>query len=226
MVHSSLSRLGHVRGGASTVIEALLDAVGPNGTLVLPTHTWDRPGKGDFSFDVRRTQSCVGTISEHFRGWPGARRSLHPTHSVAAVGRLANEITADHERAATPCGDGTPYARLVDLDADVLFLACDLDSNTLFHTFEAQAGVAYLLRPAPEEFDIVNDAGVSTRARFLRHERGPARRFGDVEDDLIDAGALRRGDIGRSSSRLVDTRRMATYVLDRLAKDPTYLLSA
>jgi aminoglycoside 3-N-acetyltransferase len=93
LVHSSLSSLGFVAGGAHTVIGALRMALGPEGTLVVPTHTWDRPGRGDFAFDVRSTPSCVGVISETFRAMPEAIRSLHPTHSVAAVGPMARDLT-------------------------------------------------------------------------------------------------------------------------------------
>jgi len=89
LVHSSLSSLGVVSGGAATVIDALRALLGPEGTLVMPSHTWDRPGRGDFAFDIGKTPSCVGAISEKFRTMPGAIRSLHPTHSVVALGPKA-----------------------------------------------------------------------------------------------------------------------------------------
>src|SRR5205085_4877227 len=84
LVHSSLRSLGFVPGGALTVIRALRDALGPEGTLVLPTHTWEWMSAGSRHFDARTTPSCVGVITETFRGLPGVVRSLHPTHSVAA----------------------------------------------------------------------------------------------------------------------------------------------
>src|SRR5215831_12542887 len=104
MVHSSLSSLGYVPGGVTAVIEALQRAIGPRGTLAMPAHSWERAGKGDFTFDVRKTPSCVGAISESFRKIPGVVRSLHPTHSVAALGPRAGFLTEGHENASTPCG--------------------------------------------------------------------------------------------------------------------------
>jgi len=92
LVHSSLSSLGFVRGGPKAVIEALRAAIGPQGTLVLPTHSWERSGRGDFTFDIRTTPSCVGAISETFRTMGGVTRSLHPTHSVAAIGPLSASL--------------------------------------------------------------------------------------------------------------------------------------
>lgn len=224
MVHSSLSRLGFVSGGSETVINALLDLVGPTGTLVLPTHTWDQPALGNFRFDIRHSPSCVGAISETFRRWPGAIRSLHPTHSVAALGPRAAEICSGHEEAMTPCGAGSPYEKLLNQAANVLFLGVDLDSNTLFHTFEAYRELPYLMRPAPEEFEIVDETGTLTRRKFRRHDRGPTRRFAETKSDLLAAGAIREGKVGASASILVDSCRMAQVVMDRLAVDPSYLV--
>ena len=90
MVHSSLSALGYVPGGTRTVVESLRHALEPNGTLVMPTHSWEvMEKKGCRIFDARSTPSCVGAITEAFRAMPSVKRSLHPTHSVAAIGPLA-----------------------------------------------------------------------------------------------------------------------------------------
>ena len=100
LVHSSLSSMGFVVGGAPAVIRALRAAIGPEGTLVMPTHSWERAGRGDFSFDLLETPSCVGAISEAFRTMPGVTRSLHPTHSVAVIGPAGARV------------DGRPRARV------------------------------------------------------------------------------------------------------------------
>jgi aminoglycoside 3-N-acetyltransferase len=104
LVHSSLSRFGHVEGGADAVIDGILDAVGTEGTVLVPTLT----GSDKLSpanppiFDVLNTPSWTGIIPETFRKRPEAVRSLHPTHSVAAIGKKAREITANHEKCNTP----------------------------------------------------------------------------------------------------------------------------
>src|SRR6476620_10567900 len=93
LVHSSLSKIGFVEGGPKTVIEALQEAVGEEGTLLFPafpakgrnkTHLEEHP-----FFDVRNTPSQMGSITEYFRGMKGVLRSLHPTDSIAAKGPLA-----------------------------------------------------------------------------------------------------------------------------------------
>jgi len=225
LVHSSLSSLGYVPGGARTVIDALLSVVGPAGTLVMPTHSWDRSGHGDFTFDVRLTPSCVGRISEAFRTLPQVIRSLHPTHSVAAWGPCAKEITEGHENAGTPCGIGTPYAKLIEANCQVLFLGTTLDSNTLFHTLEALAPVPYLLRDEDESF-VITDAGGHTRVmRIRRHFRGPDRRFLEMKELLLNHGVLRKGNISRSESLLLESASMATLILDRLKNDTNFLVN-
>jgi aminoglycoside 3-N-acetyltransferase len=150
LVHSSLSSLGFVRGGASTVVDALFQALGPKGTLVMPTHSWDRAAAGDFTFDVVVTPSCVGRITEVFRVMPGVTRSLHPTHSVAAAGPRAKYLTQGHEDASTPCGDGTPYAKLINERSQILFLGTTLEQNTMLHTVETFCGLPYLMRRTPQ----------------------------------------------------------------------------
>jgi aminoglycoside 3-N-acetyltransferase len=91
-VHSSLSRLGYVEGGAETVVDALLEAVGSEGTVMVPTFNH---GGADI-FDPRTTPSTNGAVTEALRRRPEARRSLHPTHPYAAIGKHAEELVTGH----------------------------------------------------------------------------------------------------------------------------------
>ncbi len=224
LVHSSLSSLGFVIGGAPAVIGALRAAIGPQGTLVLPTHSWERSGRGDFTFDIRTTPSCVGAISETFRTMPGVVRSLHPTHSVGAIGPGAQALTQGHEHASTPCGEGTPYARVIDARGQILFLGATLDQNTMFHTFEALANVPYLMRGDGETFTVTLADGRTAEMRFNRHARGPERRFAATESLLAQKGVLKKGRVAASASLLVEADRLAEVTLALLRENPSYLL--
>src|SRR5262249_48798186 len=99
LVHSSLSRFGYVVGGAKTVIQALLHAVGVEGTVLVPTLTGTHRDSPEHPphFDVRTTPCWTGKIAEVLRQWPGALRSLGPTHSVAGLGVDAPHLLAGHE---------------------------------------------------------------------------------------------------------------------------------
>jgi aminoglycoside 3-N-acetyltransferase len=157
MVHSSLSRLGWVAGGAQAVVLALLDAVGPGGTVVVPTHSthltdpagWKHPPVDPAWWDTIREETpgydaaltptrSMGAVVECFRHLPGVRRSNHPTVSVAAVGPLRDEIVGRHEL-AYGLGEGSPLARLYDFDATVLLLGVGHANNTSLHLGEYRA---------------------------------------------------------------------------------------
>lgn len=139
IVHSSLSSIGYVTGGADTVIDALLETVGDEGTIIMSTLTgWFEP------FDVENSPSAVGKISEVFRKRKNAYRSLHPVHSVAAIGKDAKYITEGHNNCNTGCGPGTPYYKIKELNGKIMLLGVDMDRNTIMHCLEEEIDALYL----------------------------------------------------------------------------------
>ena len=154
MVHSSLSSIGWIPGGAQLVIETLLDVLGGDGTLMVPTHstyltdpaTWAAPPvpkewheeirNGFPAFDPRKSQTRgMGILPETLRRWPGAIRSNHPHTSFCAVGNRAEELMADHAL-ASPMGTGSPLQKLCDIDGTTLLLGVGYGNNTCFHLAE------------------------------------------------------------------------------------------
>jgi aminoglycoside 3-N-acetyltransferase len=154
LVHSSLSSIGWVCGEERTVIEALIDAVGPEGTICMPAHSggnsdpteWRNPpvpqewidciyqNMPPFDPDITPTRG-IGRIPEAFRTYPGALRSYHPQTSFCAYGKYAQDITLNH--VLTPqFGMETPLGRLYKLNAKVLFIGTGYDTSTCFHMGE------------------------------------------------------------------------------------------
>jgi aminoglycoside 3-N-acetyltransferase len=157
IVHSSLSALGWIAGGPVAVIQALLDILGPRGTLVMPAHSanltdpanWRAPPVPADWVDVIRASmppydprltptGNMGQIAELFRTWPGVERSAHPNCSFAALGPQALRILSDHAL-DSPLGERSPLARLYDLDAKVLLLGVGFDRCTILHLAEERA---------------------------------------------------------------------------------------
>ena len=156
-VHCRMSALGTVVGGAETVIRALLDVVGPAGTLVAYTGWEDAPpddldalAQADrelilaehpaYDPAVARARRDHGRVAEALRTWPGAVHSGHPEAGIAAVGPDAREIALPHPL-DDAYGEGTPYERVVERSGQVVLLGAPLDTVTLVHHAEAVARV-------------------------------------------------------------------------------------
>ena len=157
MVHTSLSSLGFVCGGAQVIIEALLEAVGTEGTIMMPTQSWKNldPTTGvhweepeswwplirenwpAYNKDITPTNT-MGAVAEMFRKWPGTLRSDHPARSVAAWGKHAEYLTATHDL-SNIFGDGSPIGKLYELDGLVLLIGVGYDKNTSLHLADVRA---------------------------------------------------------------------------------------
>ncbi|MFP4643856.1 MAG: aminoglycoside N(3)-acetyltransferase [Spirochaetales bacterium] len=156
LVHSSLSALGWTAGGPHAVVLALLEALGPDGTLVMPTHSgqytdpagWEAPpvpadwiatirsSRPAFDPDMTPTRG-MGAIVECFRTHPKTLRSLHPIYSFAANGPLAEAVTR-HEF-DFGLGEGSPLRHLYDRNARVLLLGVGYECCTSLHLAEHRA---------------------------------------------------------------------------------------
>jgi aminoglycoside 3-N-acetyltransferase len=221
--HSSLSRFGHVEGGPDAVIDAMLDVLGPSGTLVAPGFTFSLKNKPNPVVDMLHSPSEVGVISDALRRRPGVRRSRHLTHSVCAIGLppRAAELTAEHS--VTPCGAASPFAKLLAWDARIAFFGCDQNANTCLHAVEEEIDlprVGYRVVPnarlrdeAGREFDLPTEV----------HDSNPKYDFNPADRPLFDCGAMAVTTVGNAVVRLVRGAAMRTWAIDALRRDPALL---
>lgn len=222
MVHSSLKSFGYVDGGADAVIDAFLKVIGPQGTLVMPMMGRREPGE---PYDPGRTPASTGTIPETFRKRPGAIRSLHPTHSVAAFGRRAEWITRGHEK-TTPMGRPGPYGKLVELDAAYVFVGTGIGPCTLFHAFEDWMQLPYL--EAELELHYVDKE--TGEQKVFRGKKGVAghrdfyTKAPKVEKLLREAGLIAQAAVGNAVLMMFRARLAAEAILRRLRAAPDLLL--
>lgn len=227
LVHSSLRALTPGRtlpGGPATVIHALIRALGPDGTLLLPGLSHMSVGPFSPYFDVSRTPCCVGAIPEFFRGWPEVLRSVNPTHSICALGPLAATLVGDHHLDNTPCGPHSPLSKLPRLQGQILMLGCGLRPNTSMHAIEETVNPPYLFLPHPVEYDCTCADGRRIRLLNRVHNfRGYQQRY-DRLADVLPSPELRTGQVLGAAAHLIDSAAMWRRVSDILRHNPLHFV--
>jgi aminoglycoside 3-N-acetyltransferase len=223
MAHSSLRALGHVPGGAETVILGLLEALGPEGTLLMPALSYEHVTSTHPTFDVRRTPSNVGVIAEFFRTRPGTRRSPHPTHSVCSVGPLMDALLGEHHLDSTPCGPHSPFHRLRDHGGQILMLGCGLRPNTSMHAIEELVEPPYLFG-SPLTYRLILADGSVQNKTYRRHAFvGWTQRYDRVADILNQEGLI-SGSVLAASAFLIEVPALWDAALAALRQDCFYFV--
>jgi aminoglycoside 3-N-acetyltransferase len=202
LVHSALSAIGPLDGGGDALLDAFLDVVGAEGTLVVPTF------------------GALGKLTELVASRPGAVKSVHPVASVAALGKDAAKICAGHWKAGTAHGEDTPYTRMAEMGAWICLIGVDQDRNTTLHTVEALMRLPYLKDisrtfPGPDGVEMT---------RTWKFFPGPHRDFIGLDRVLRESGKMTVGMIGRAVTRLVRSRDLIDTIKKEAEKNPAFAL--
>lgn len=223
LVHSSLSSMGYIPGGTETVIRGLLDALGPDGTLLLPALSYAHVDAARPVFDVLRTPSNIGAIPEYFRTRPGTIRSVNPTHSVCGIGAQAEIYLKSHYLDETPCGANSPYRILRNRGGQILFLGCGLEPNTSMHSVEELAEPPYLFGPTIT-YRIVLPDGNEVRMNCRRHNFADWRQRYDRIGPLLADEGLKIGKVLAATVHILEAPLMWERALAALKRDPLYFV--
>lgn len=205
MVHANFAKHSGFRGTPADLAGTLADFLGPRGNLLMVSIPF-RGSAVDYlalnkRFDVRKTVSMMGLVTESFRRRAGTLRSVHPTHAVLAVGKDAPWLVAAHEQCLFPCGAGTPFERFRELNGKILLFDVGFGATTFLHYVE---DVFKERLPFPV-YDArlftataVDEHGICHTVRTYAFNKAAPRDAAKVEAELNRAGRIRRGRVGNS----------------------------
>lgn len=226
-VHSSLSRFGVVDGGANAVIDALLEVVGEEGTIVMPTYSTNRVGMKltpaeaaagltwkfkILPYDSNATPCWTGIIPETFRKRPSVLRSSHPTHSKAAAGRYAKEIVENEDSSALGS-----WKKLLELDGYILFIGIGLRACSSMHLAEERVKLPQHLA---EKTTLPKNLVEKYPATQWDICYGPYPNFAKMEKPLLKKGILCKTRIGQAMVQLVKLSALIDLYAEQLRRNP------
>lgn len=215
LVHTSFRSVRPVEGGPLGLIGALREALGPQGTLVMPSS----PEHDDEPFDPITTPASptLGVVADLFWRMPGVLRSNH-FHAFAAAGPQAARITAD-PLPLPPHIPASPVGRVHDLDGQVLLLGVGHDADTTLHLAELLACVPYRVW----KYCTVLMGGRPVRIDYAENDHCCAR-FALADEWLRAVGLQSEGVVGHAHARLARAQTIVALAREQLASDPLVFL--
>jgi aminoglycoside 3-N-acetyltransferase len=217
LVHTSFRAVRPVEGGPAGLIEALRTALGPDGTLVMPS--W--PGEDDKPFDPATSPASpdLGVVADTFWRMPGVQRA-NQFFACAAAGPAAERILAD-PLPIPPHTPESPVGRVHELNGQVLLLGVNHDADTTIHVAELLAGVPYR---ALHHLTVV-ESGRPVRIAYGENDHC-CMRFQLADGWLRERRLQREGVVGHAHARLMRSRDIVSVVREHLARDPLLFLHA
>lgn len=227
IVHSSLSSLGWVCGGPVAVIQALMDVVGEEGTIIMPTQTgdnsdpsmWQNPAVPESWWETIRQEMpaydpaitptrAMGKIVETFRTFPHVKRSGHPTYSFAAWGKHADYILSE-QPLEEGFGPKSPLAKIYDLNGHVLLLGVGHDSNTSLHF--AEHSIPNREKVNKSAAMVVDGERVWKSYEEILYDSDV---FEELGMDFKKSHEVREGVIGSGKTKLMSQKKLIDFARD------------
>lgn len=225
MLHTSLMNIGKVAGGPKTVLTEIMERFDSDSHTLVASAL---PYLGSFSeylatdpvFDVRSAPIAMGAVNERLAAMPGIYRSLHPTHSVVALGRDAAALTEDHELDRTPFGIHSPYRKLIDRGAHALLFGATVNNMTFIHAVEDALGDSLPQKVYGKRFEarcIDADGQALTVSTPVHAPLFSIRRdLSFFEPDGLELGYIRRFPLGEGFVYDVDMKALARRYVELL----------
>lgn len=223
LIHSSMKAIGEVEGGADTVLDAFISYM-KDGLLLFPTHSWSEDNLANNIYNPKTEPSCVGILTNLFMKKEGALRSMHPTHSVTAMGKRAKEYIlrdSGHD-VYTPCPRNGCFGGLYDEDTQILFLGAPLTKNTYIHVLEEVKDIPNRINPKVRNIKLIYSEDDVREVEFYGHHSTLGTisdRYGKLLLPMLDMDIAKEVKIGDATSCLVDVKPMTDWVLDLLEEN-------
>ena len=223
LVHSSLSKIGYVNNGPDDVVDALLELIGSNGNLMMPSSAngllqLDFVSKGEV-FDVLNTPSVLGAITESFRNRDGVLRSLNYLEPVCAFGKDAKYLTDGHFGEVTPYTKNSPFHRLTELNGKILYIGVHLDNaGTSLHLLEDSVDFHYPVYTADEfPVKIKDSKGILHTVTTKAHNPvfSKKRKCNELIPMFIENEVVEKVYIGKAESYLFDAKKMLDVMIEK-----------
>lgn len=215
LVHSSLSRIGYLEEGPKTLVDAILEVIGPEGNLLMPTspnnvYQLNYIRNTPF-FDVLNSPSKTGKITEYFRTMPGVVRSLSPTEPVSALGPRAEEFTKDHFNQITPYNEHSPFYKVSENEGKILYIGVTLSmAGTNLHTLEDAVDFKFpVYYPEIFEIEVIDKDQFKHKVKIKVHDPSwsKKRKCDDLIPMFEEEGALEKVKIGQAETLFIDAKK-------------------
>jgi aminoglycoside 3-N-acetyltransferase len=223
LVHSSYKSFGGVDGGPQTVIDALLEVLGEEGTLLMPTFNFDFCKGADW--DVRETPSQMGFMTNLVRTDPRAKRVFHPIYSFAVIGKYAEDF--GNLRYKSSYAKISAFGKLRELDGKIMVVGLSYnDSMTFFHHIEEMEGVdyRYLKDFTGQITDWDGNTTEDTYQMLVRDIDMGVHTMVDPMGKLMEeAGVIQSRQIGEADVKLMKANEVYEFTVREMKRDPFLL---
>jgi aminoglycoside 3-N-acetyltransferase len=213
LIHTSMRAIGQVENGCDGLVDGFISYL-HNGLFLVPTHTWDILDTENPTFDVRSSLSCIGALPDTAIKRADGVRSLHPTHSLKAFGKRAEEYVQGEENATTPCPVGGAWARLRNEDAVILLIGVGLNRLTYIHAVDEMLDLPDRL-VSPKKVTLIDYDGNEKQVLLRGHGAISSTYFGNYQKPFERLGALSFGKLGNATVGILRARKV-TEIMQKL----------
>ncbi|MDR2145956.1 MAG: AAC(3) family N-acetyltransferase [Tannerella sp.] len=207
-VHSSTDFL-NIDFSPFRILKILRETVGKEGTLIFPAWHFSQRAEDYLQdenniFDVKHSPAVLGLLPQLSRRQPDAQRSIHPINSILAVGANAKEIVSGHEQSIYPCGESSPYYKMLKYNAKIIGIGVNVNFLSFFHCTEDVMREAFPLQTRTDRTffgkvrlatgEIIQVETLAAHQNIQKRKDVPAFLKKHVSKDIYSAYRIRGSD--------------------------------